>query len=80
MNVSLNNKYLHLASAFISGLSVGYLICLNKRKCKPTGEQQSVPEFPILLSTKKCNESLCPIDMTAVFKKADEQQPDQPLN
>ena len=36
MQLPLNNKYLQLTSAFLSGFSAGYLICLYKRKSKPT--------------------------------------------
>lgn len=72
MYLSLQNKHVHLASAFISGFSLGYLICLYKRKCKPTGGQPALA-LPALLSTKKCTDDLCPIDMNIVFKKADEQ-------
>jgi hypothetical protein len=74
MQLSLNNKYLHLASAFTSGFSLGYLICLYRRKSKPTGGDLliSIPN-PV----KKCTGDVCPIDMTAVFKQADEQSVQQ---
>ena len=84
MHLPFNNKYAHIASAFMSGFSLGYLICLYKRKSKPTGDDLliSVPN-PV----KKCTGVVCPIDMIAVFKQADQQteqsiehQVEQPLN
>ena len=68
MHLSFNNKHVHIASAFVSGISLGYLICLYRRKCKPTGGDV-VTALPII--NKKCTGDVCPIDMTDVFKQVD---------
>ncbi len=82
MHLPFNNKHIHIASAFVSGFSLGYLLCLYKRKSKPTGGN-AITSLPIVNVTQKCTGDVCPIDMTAVFKQADqqtEQQIEQPLN
>ncbi len=79
MQFSVYNKHVQLASAFISGISLGYLICLHRRKCNLINSKY----IDDSQAMSKCNGNVCPIDMNAVFKQAYEQplqQPDQPLN